>query len=222
MCTVCNSVICRKCIMTSSKIKTICMRCYKDTFGIHDKKILDLKSMKMELTKTGREIPSIATFLEVRDLYEATIVKKKMDIGIHEINAVQYLVLSISEIDTQSLIIEHTTSIQHISTIFSLGNLSSNDVTGLIHLLGVLVTYNTLKTEKRLYNVHKVMPEIMVRFASGSRANGGLRLLHRSARHGTYVHEPDIRDATIKVCKYNNEICIGIRKRVAASLMSGS
>ena len=57
----------------------------------------------------------------------------------------------------------------------------------------------------------------MVQFASRSRVNGGLRLLYRSACHAAYVHEPDIRDATIKMCIFKGETFIGISKRVAAS-----
>lgn len=55
----------------------------------------------------------------------------------------------------------------------------------------------------------------MVQFASRSCVNSGLWLLHRSAHHTTYVHAPDVRDATIKVCRFKVEICIGISKRVA-------
>ena len=52
--------------------------------------------MKLELIRNGREIPIIATFMEIRDLYEATVVEKKMGIGITEINEVAYSILSVT------------------------------------------------------------------------------------------------------------------------------
>lgn len=103
--------------------------------------------MTLKLIRNGRETPSIATFMEIGDLYEATVVENKMDIGIREINEVAYPILSVVEIHSDSLVIEYMSFICHISSVFTPGNFTSGDISGLIHLLAVLVTYNVGKTE---------------------------------------------------------------------------
>ena len=48
LCSICQSIICRKCVFCSTDMKDICMRCYKDCYGLHDKNMIDLVSMKKE------------------------------------------------------------------------------------------------------------------------------------------------------------------------------
>ena len=53
------------------------MDCYKHTFGIQKSSILDLESMKLALIKNSRDIFSLATFMEISNLYEAIVVEKR-------------------------------------------------------------------------------------------------------------------------------------------------
>lgn len=52
--------------------------------------------MKLELIRNRREIPSVAAFIGIRDLYMHTVLKRKTDIGIDEINEVAYPTLSVT------------------------------------------------------------------------------------------------------------------------------
>ena len=84
-------------------------------------------------------------------------------------------------------------------------------------MLSTIVTYKHPNGKKTECDMYEVIPNITVKFASGSRVNSGLKLLYRSARHESYEHEPGIRDTSISICKFKGEICIGVTERVSAS-----
>lgn len=80
-CTHCNSIVCTTCnidigIDHEGAKKVSCMRCYKANVG-STSTTLDLEQMKRSLINHGSEIPSTATYLDIRHLYEEIIIDKK-------------------------------------------------------------------------------------------------------------------------------------------------
>ena len=70
-------------------------------------------------------------------------------------------------------------SIHFIITAFRGDHVSSNNKCNLMYLVAVLVTYDIANVDSKMYNIHKVMPEMMIKFSDRSIVHPGLILLYK-------------------------------------------
>jgi hypothetical protein len=180
--------------------------------------------MRNELREAHVNVPAVASYAQIFELHETWIENQRFSFFNQQISDTVYPLLDDSALGQYSLEVDGPIKELKRLKVSELGELMQDDdlpaatVSSILDLLAALVTIDAGNNEKKLPAVYKVMPDLLVKFANGSRAHEGLRLLKRSVRHAIDPVTPDIMAGTLMVCEFRGQIGIGLFHKVQASM----
>jgi len=184
-CKECKSLCCPWCCYdfkpsryTPSSTLT-CLKCYASEIPALE----TMNEMRQEIINAGLQVPEDVQLNELQDLYDAVISRGDIEIE-HESH---YPLLCTAQLRDGTLRTLCSFDFQDGARFIHDDALSTVDLVGLIHLLAKMVTYSGAYITDDMSREHehatRALPDIVNKFVSGSRKDGGERMKKRTLRH---------------------------------------
>jgi hypothetical protein len=158
-----------------------------------------VEEMRAALLKENVHDVADLDITEVEELYDALITGKHNDIDLAAVKFPKQPSAFMDNPGGQSFEKEIIFDLLDGASFLRAEELSESDVCGVLRILSELVTFSSVKDmEKKLHE--RALPDLLIKFAEGSRVDGGERLMKRAAMHALDPRSPSIIGASGSVC----------------------
>ena len=234
LCYKCNNICCPYCIYDVKSNPIICIQC--KSISLSTSLLPTEAVMRQQLTESGTNVPAVATYIDVVDIYEDS--KESGALSLHratDYTSVKFpiepsSIFHVSQNKLHDVVPPKT--MKDISHFIHDDDIQSSCKVKLISIIALFVDLSPLSSnEKKIGDYWRsLIPKLVLHIANNSRMHQGERLCKRAIRHAMDKASPSMLESTVSLSTYgnnnntnnnnssSNNVVIRIKKKVKPSM----